>query len=83
LQNICLGDLILDQLASGIDCMTNKHEDGYVVMDDSSNNHGITMPTALIDVGHHFEEVPQRIRRYPRTRNTNEDQKCQEKCCMM
>ena len=30
---------------------------------DSSDDHGITMPTALMDVGHHFDEVPRNIRR--------------------
>jgi hypothetical protein len=28
---------------------------------DNSDNHGLTMPTALMDVGHHFDEVPWNI----------------------
>ncbi len=54
--------------------MINEHENEYVVMDDGSNDHGITMPTALMDVGHHFDEVPPRIQCYWWTNNTNEDQ---------
>jgi hypothetical protein len=41
--------------------MLNKHEDGYVAM-DNSDDHGMTMSTALMDVGHHFDEVPWNIR---------------------
>ncbi len=62
LHNYCLGASILVQLDADIEYMLNKHEDGYVAM-DSSDDHGITMPTALMDVGHHFDEVPWNIRR--------------------
>ncbi len=30
---------------------------------ESSDDHGITMPTALMDIGHHFDEVPRNNRR--------------------
>jgi hypothetical protein len=39
-------------------------------LDDSSDDHGIAMPTALMDVGHHFDEVPRNIRR---NRSTKEE----------
>jgi hypothetical protein len=74
LHNFYLGDLILDPLAADVNYIINKYEDGYLVMDDGSNDHGITMPTALMDVGHHFDEVPRRIQRGPQTKNTNENQ---------
>jgi hypothetical protein len=54
--------LILDQLEVDIDYMLNEHEDGHVVM-DSSNNHGITAPTALMDVGHHVDDLPRNLQR--------------------
>jgi hypothetical protein len=40
--------------------MLNGHQDGYVVM-DYSDEHDMTMPTALMGVGHHFDEVPWEI----------------------
>ena len=32
-------------------------DDGYIEM-EHSNVHDIAMPTALMDVGHHFDDVP-------------------------
>ena len=69
LHNYCLGASILVPLDADIEYMMNEHEDGYVAM-DSSDDHGITMPTALMDVGHHFDEVPRNIRR---NRSTKEE----------
>jgi hypothetical protein len=57
-----LGESIPTQLDADVEFMLNKHEDGYVAM-ESSDDHGITMPTALMDVGHHFDEVPRNNRR--------------------
>ncbi len=48
------------QLDEDVEYMLNKHEDGYVAI-DSSDDHGITMPTALMDVAHHFDVVPRNI----------------------
>ena len=62
LHNYCLGMSIPAHLDADIEYMLNEHEDGYVAM-DSSDDHGIAMPTALMDVGHHFDEVPRNIRR--------------------
>ena len=62
LHNYCLGESIPTQLDSDVEYMLNEHDDGYVAM-ESSNDHGITMPTALMDVGHHFDEVPRNSRR--------------------
>ncbi len=39
-----------------------NHEDGYVPM-ESSNEHGITLPCALMEPGHHFVDVPRNVRR--------------------
>ncbi|KAL3789660.1 hypothetical protein ACHAW5_002377 [Stephanodiscus triporus] len=44
-----------------------KDDDGYIEM-KHSNVHNIAMPTALMDVGHHFDDVPRFIRR-PRHKN--------------
>ena len=44
-------------------------EEGYVALEDS-NVHRIPMPTTLMDVGHHFEEVPRIARRNRRVNNT-------------
>ena len=43
-----------------------------MVLEDS-NVHRIPMPTTLIDVGHHFREVPQ-IARRNRVNNTTGDE---------
>ena len=48
LHNYCLGESIPAQLDSDVEYMLNKHEDGYVAM-DSSDDHGISMPTALME----------------------------------
>ena len=37
-------------------------DDGYIPM-EHSNVHDIAMPMALMDVGHHFDDVPRSIRR--------------------
>jgi hypothetical protein len=44
-------------------------EEGYVALEDS-NVHRIPMPTTLMDVGHHFEEVPRIARRNRHVNNT-------------
>ena len=62
LHNYCLGESIPTQLDSDVEYMLNEHDDRYVAM-ESSNDHGITMPTALMDVGHHFDEVLRNSRR--------------------
>ena len=36
-------------------------DDGYIEM-KHSNVHDISMPTALMDVGHHFDDVPRSLR---------------------
>ena len=68
LHNFCLGVLIEDQLYEDI-IYKNENEDGYVEMDDVGNTNSIFMPTALMDVGHHFDEIPQSIRHYWQTSN--------------
>ena len=45
-----------------------NEEEGYVTLEDS-NNHRISMPTTLMDVCHHFEDVP-RTARHNRVINT-------------
>ena len=47
LHNYCLGTSILTQLDADVEYMLNKHQDGYVAM-DNSDEHGMTMPTALM-----------------------------------
>ena len=37
-------------------------DDGYVEM-EFSNVHNMSMPTSLMDVGHHFDDVPRSLRR--------------------
>ena len=64
-----MGESIPTQLDGDVEYILNKLKDGYGVM-DSSDDHGITMPTALMDVGHHFDEVPRNIRR---NRSTKEE----------
>jgi len=61
LHNYCLGTLIPTQLDADVEYMLNKPLDGYVVVMDNSDEHGMTMPTALMGVGHHFDEVPRKI----------------------
>jgi hypothetical protein len=36
--------------------------DGYVTM-DASDNHGISVPTGLMDRDHHFDDIPRGLRR--------------------
>jgi hypothetical protein len=43
-------------MAAALNYIINEQEEGNVVM-DGSNDHGITMPTALMDVGHYFDGV--------------------------
>jgi hypothetical protein len=38
-----------------------NEDDGYIEM-EQSNVHDIAMPTALMDVGHHFDDVPRSSR---------------------
>lgn len=38
-------------------------EDGFVPMVASDNNHGLSLPRALMDSGHHFSDVPRNARR--------------------
>ena len=45
-----------------------NHEDGYVPM-ESSNEHGITLPCALMEPGHHFADVPRNVRRQHKRAN--------------
>jgi len=59
-------------------------DDGYIEM-ENSNDHDIAMPTALMDVGHHFDGVPQSFRR-TRRKVSEEDlprTKLHEKVCRM
>ena len=36
-------------------------DDGYIEM-EHSNVHNISLPTSLMDVGHHFYDVPRSVR---------------------
>ena len=56
LHNFCLEEVIPDQLEIDTENIINWGE-GYVALEDS-NVHRIPMPTTLMNVGHHFEEVP-------------------------
>ena len=59
-------------------------DDGYIEM-DHSNVHDIAMPTALMDVGHHFDDVPRSYRR-TRRKGSEEDlprTKLHDKVCRM
>ena len=50
--------------------MVNE-DDGYIEM-EHSNVHDIAMPTALMDVGHHFDDVPRSSHR-TRRKGSEED----------
>ncbi len=39
-------------------------DNGYVDM-EHSNAHNISIPTALMDVGHHFDDVPRSLSCHP------------------
>jgi hypothetical protein len=56
LHNFCLEELIPNELEIDTENIVNW-EEGYVALEDS-NVHSISMPTTLMDVGHHLKEVP-------------------------
>ena len=59
-------------------------DDGYVEM-EFSNVHNMSMPTSLMDVGHHFDDVPRSLRR-SRRKLSEEDlprTKLHDKVCRM
>jgi hypothetical protein len=56
LHNFCLEEVIPNQLEIDMENISNE-EEGYVALEDS-NDHRISMPTSLMDVGHHFGDVP-------------------------
>jgi hypothetical protein len=63
LHNFCNGknELILQEL--NVDTLhIIKNEDGFVAM-VSSREHGILLPRALMELGHHFRDVPRNARR--------------------
>jgi hypothetical protein len=66
LHNFCLEELISNELEIDTENIINW-EEGYGALEDS-NVHSIPMPTTLMDVGHHFKEVP-RISRHNRRVN--------------
>ncbi len=49
------GPLSLDQLNMGTHYITLS-EDGYVPM-EASGDYGVLLPTALMNVGHHFSDI--------------------------
>jgi hypothetical protein len=65
LHNFCIAPL--QQLSVDTLHIMN-HEDGYVPM-ESSNEHGITLPRALMESGHHFADVPRNVRRQHKRAN--------------
>ena len=61
-----------------------NEDDGYIEM-EHSNVHNITMPTALMDVGHHFDDVARTTRR-PRRKHSEDElprTKLHDKVCRM
>ena len=68
LHNFCLEELIPDQLEIDTEIIINW-EEGYVALEDS-NVHRIPMPTTLMDVGHHFKDVPRIAQRNRCVNNT-------------
>ena len=72
--NFCIGEVdgggnsrncdstLLQHLNADTNNIMNN-EDGFVPMVASNNNHGISLPRALMDSGHHFSDVPRILRR--------------------
>jgi hypothetical protein len=57
-----------------LDVDTNNimnNEDGFVPMEASNNNHhGLLLPRALMDAGHHFSDIPRNVRRQSERMNS-------------
>ena len=68
-----LGEELLAPPLLDIDEQNILNDDnGYVAMDEDSNQeHSIPIPTALMDAGHHFDDVPRSICR-PRRKDEDE-----------
>ena len=69
LHNFCIAEVdkgresaaLLQQLSVDTLHIMN-HEDGYVPL-EPSNKHGISLPHALMEPGHHFADVPRNTHR--------------------
>ncbi len=68
LQNFCTeeknkcGQLSFDQLNVDTHYIMSS-EDGYVPMEASGDHGGVLLPTALMNIGHHFSDISRNERR--------------------
>ena len=71
LHNFCIEEKspsLLDQLNVDTHYITSS-EDGYVPMEASEDHGGVLLPTALMNVGHHFSDISRNECRQHNRRN--------------